>query len=427
MDAVTRRDFLRTTAAVGALSAVSQRAAANDRINVGVIGCRNRGTTVASFMLQSGHFNINTICDCDDAMLAKALADDRLKDIAGVIKQEKDFRHLLDDNALDAILVATPDHWHAAMTIMALDAGKHVYLEKPASFNIEDGQAMVTAQEKHTKQVVHVGTQQRSGRHFMDAKDFIKEGGLGKVAFCRATFLTERHTVPVVPNADPPAGLDYEMWVGPAPMRPYNKELLHYNWHFLYDFGTGDMGNWGAHWLDVLRWLLDLDLPTSVAAYGGQFVQRDAKEWPDTQTVMYQFPELTMLWELRHWTRFMPGGGHGNCCEIDGDKGSIIINRNGWQFFPRDKKVKGKSHKGGLLDEAHVRNFAQAVRGEAKPSAPIVEGHKSAVLCHLGNIAARLNRSITFDPEKQTIVGDTEAEAMMGREYRKPWTLTPYV
>ena len=426
MDSVTRRSFLKTSAAVAALSAAPRTTSANDRINVGVIGCRNRGTTVASIMLRSGDFHVTTICDCDDEMLAKALADERLKDVAGAVRQEKDFRRLLDDQSLDAVIVATPDHWHAAMTVMALDAGKHVYLEKPASFNIVDGRAMVAAQAEHADRVVHVGTQQRSGRHFMDAKDFIASGGLGKVAFCRASCLSERHTVPIVPDSDPPANLDYDMWVGPAAMRPYNVELLHYNWHFVYDFGTGDMGNWGAHWLDVLRWLLDLDLPASAAAYGGQFINHDAKEWPDTQTVMYQFPELTMLWELRHWTRFMPGGGHGNCCEIDGDKGSLIIHRSGWKFYPRDRDAEAAEHPGSDLDGSHVKNFAQAVRGEAASAAPITEGHKSAVLCHLGNITARLNRSVQFDPVAQTIVGDSEAEAMMGREYRKPWSLAPY-
>jgi myo-inositol 2-dehydrogenase / D-chiro-inositol 1-dehydrogenase len=285
---------------------------------------------------------------------------------------------------------------------------------------------MVAAQVKHPKQVVQVGTQQRSGQHFMDAKAFIAEGGLGKVSFCRGSFVSERLIAQVVPNTDPPAGLDYDMWVGPAPMRPYNPELHHYNWHFLHDFGTGDMGNWGAHWLDVLRMLLDLDLPTSVSGYGGQYVVNDAKEWPDTQTVMYQFPELTMVWELRHWSRFMPGGRFGNGCEINGDKGSLFINRYGWGFFPRDKDAKEEKYEKSELDRPHVKSFGAAVRGESAPSAPIVEGHKSAILCHLGNITARLNRSVQFDPVKQTIVGDPEAEAFMSRPYRKPWSLGDY-
>ena len=427
MGTIPRRTFLKTSATLAALSAAPRKASANDRINVGIIGCRNRGPTVAANMLGAGGFDISVLCDCDDKMIEKALSDKQKAFADLKLRQEKDFRRLLDDKTLDAVVVATPDHWHAMMTVMALDAGKHVYLEKPASFNIDDGKAMVAAQAKHPDRVIQVGTQQRSGQHFMDAKAFIASGGLGKVAFCRASCISERHTVPIEPDTQPPANLDYEMWVGPAPIRPYNEALLHYNWHFLYDFGTGDMGNWGAHWMDVLRWLLDLDLPTSAAAYGGQYVVHDAKEWPDTQTVIYQFPELTMLWELRHWSRFMPGGGKGNCCEINGDKGSLMIDRGGWTFFPRARDAEPEKHPSSDLDRSHVQSFAQAVRGEGTPSAPITEGHKSAILCHLGNITARLNRSVLFDPAGQVIVGDPEAEAMMGRAYRKPWDLAPYV
>jgi len=401
------------------------KAAANDRIGVSVIGCRNRGTTVAKHLLATGQFDIVTLCDCDDAMLARTLLD--LRKSPGIKpKREKDFRRMLADREVDAVVVATPDHWHGLMTVMALDAGKHVYLEKPASHSIDDGKAMVAAQSKHPGLTVQVGTQQRSGQHFRDARDFIASGALGKVAICRASSIGERHLVPIVPDSDPPESLDYDMWCGPAPMRPYNKELLHYNWHFLYDYGTGDMGNWGAHWLDVLRWLLDLELPQSVSAHGGQFVVHDAKEWPDTQTVLYEFPELTIIWELRHWSRFGPGGGRGNCCEINGDRGSLIIDRGGWTFYPRDKDAKPEPHDRSELDLSHARSFADAVRGGGAPSAPIAEGHKSAVLCHLGNIAAVLNRRVEFDAGSEAVVGDEEAAAMMGRPYREPWSLEPY-
>ena len=415
-----------TSAAVAASVGTAGRAAANDRIGVGVIGCRNRGTTVAKHMLRAGQFDVVTMCDCDDAMLARGLLDVR-KETENKPKREKDFRRLLEDKDVDAVLVATPDHWHALMTVMALDAGKHVYLEKPASYNIDDGKAMVAAQNKHPDLAVQVGTQQRSGPHFREAKEFIASGGLGKVATCRASSIGERHLVPIIPDSKPPESLDYDMWCGPAPKRPYNKELLHYNWHFLYDYGTGDMGNWGAHWLDVLRLLLGLDLPKSVSAYGGQFVVHDAKEWPDTQTVLYEYPELTIIWELRHWSRFGPGGGKGNCCEINGDKGSLTIDRSGWTFYPRDKDLEPVSHEHSELDLNHVSSFAAAVRGEAAPSAPIVEGHKSAVLCHLGNIAAVLNRRVEFDAKSETIVDDKEAAKMMGRQYRKPWSLREYI
>lgn len=421
MASVSRRTVLKGAAALAAATAFPRRASANERIRVGIIGCRVRGPQVAASMIRSGQFDVPVICDCDDAMVEKARADAKDVFAEKPPRAEKDFRRLLEDPDIDAVVVATPDHWHAMMTILALDAGKYVYLEKPASFNIGDGKAMLAAHARRPELAVQVGTQQRSGRHFADAKAFIQAGGLGKVAFCRASHVSERHVVPVVPDSEPPASLDYELWCGPAPIHPYNEELLHYNWHFRYDYGTGDMGNWGAHWLDVLRWLLDLDLPVSVSGYGGQYVVKDAKEFPDTQTVMYHFPELTMLWELRHWSRFMPGGGRGNCCEIDGEKGSLVVDRRGWRFYPRDEDASGEEHPGSEMEVAHALSFAKAIRGEGAPSAPLVEGHKSAILCHLGNITARLNRSVAFDPARETIAGDPEAEAMMDRGYRAPW------
>lgn len=423
---LSRRTFMKTAALLAAASAFGAPAAANERIRVGIIGCRNRGPQVAESMLRTRQFEIAALCDCDAAMLAEGMK--ALKGMADPAPRgEKDFRRLLEDPEIDAIVVATPDHWHALMTAMVLDAGKHVYVEKPASHNIADGKAMVAAQAKHPDLVVQVGTQQRSGRHFAAAREFIASGGLGKVAFARGSFITERHEVPIIPDAEPPAGLDYEMWIGPGPMRPYNRELLHYNWHFLYDFGTGDMGNWGAHWLDVIRWLLGLDLPVSVSGYGGKYVVQDAKEWPDTQTVLYQFPGLTLLWELRHWSRFMPGGGKGNCCEISGDKGSMLIDRGGWTIHPRAKDAEPEKKVGSELDVSHALNFAKAIRGQEQPNAPIVEGHKSAVLCHLGNIAARLNRSVQFDAVNETISGDDEAIALMSRAYRAPWRIKDYL
>lgn len=421
MTRISRRTMIQGAAALAAFSILPNRASANERIQVGIIGCRNRGPQVAASMLRSGQFDVPVICDCDDAMVEKARVDQKSAFDAAPPKAVKDFRQVLENPALDAVVVAAPDHWHALMTLMALEAGKHVYVEKPASFNIADGKAMVAAQAKHADRVVQVGTQQRSGQHFLDAKAFIDAGDLGKVAFCRGSFISERHQVPIIPDSTPPGSLDYNMWCGPAPMPPYNEALLHYNWHFRYDYGTGDMGNWGAHWLDVMRWLLSLDLPTSVSGYGGQYVVHDAKEFPDTQTIMYEFPELTMLWEMRHWSRYMPGGGRGNCCEIDGDKGSMVIDRGGWTFYPRDTKAEAQKFEKSELEVPHAESFARAVRGEAPTTAPIVEGHKSAILCHLGNITARLNRSVQFDPTGETIVGDAEAIGLMDRPYRAPW------
>lgn len=424
MSTMSRRSFLAASAALAAASAAPRAHAANDTINVGIIGCRNRGPQVANSMRRAGGFHIATLCDCDTEMIAegqKALKSLRTAEP----KSETDFRRILDDPDIDAVVVATPDHWHACMTIMALDAGKHVYLEKPASYNIQDAKAMIAAQAAHPDLVIQVGTQQRSGEHFMAARQFIAGGGIGQVGFCRGTMVDHRHEVNIIPDSDPPDHLDYELWCGPAPMRPYNKELLHYNWHFLYDYGTGDMGNWGAHWLDVMRWLCGLDLPTSVSGYGQDLV-KDAKEWPDAQTVMFQFPGTTMVWEQRHWSTVAPGGGEGNCCEIVGDQGAVFIDRGGWSALDRASDYKRTRHGKSELDVPHAASFAKAVREGTKPTAPIEEGARSSILCNLGNAATRLGRSVEFDPATLEITGDAEARAHMGRAYREPWSLGKY-
>lgn len=418
MQAMTRRTFMLSTAA---MAVASKTASANDKVGVAVIGCRNRGRQVADFMQKSGQFEIRAFCDCDDAMTEKAVAGRE------GIRSEKDFRRVLEMKDVDAVAVTLPDHWHALMTVMALAAGKHVYCEKPASYNINDGKAMVAAQEKHPKLVVQVGTQQRSGAHFKEAKAFIEGGGLGKVGFCRACMVHERELIPIVPDSAPPATLDYDMWLGPAPYRPYNVNRTHYNWHFMRSTGTGEMGNWGAHWLDILLWSLNLGFPKSVMGLGGSYLVKDAKEWPDTQTVLYEYPELTLLWEQRLWSTFGVNGGGGCQAEFSGEKGSLVISRKHWAFYPRGEKEKKEEHPGSEQEIDHAKNFAEAIRGQAKAIAPIADGHKTATLCHLANIASTLNRRIAFDGDAQQITGDNEAAAMMGRPCRAPWRMEDYV
>jgi predicted dehydrogenase len=427
MPTIPRRTFLKETAAAAAVaSSIGSWAAANDRVNVGVIGLRNRGNGDAKDMIESGHFNIVSACDCDLEILEERQAD--LAEKQGrKPKAERDFRKVLEDPEVDAVIVGTPDHWHAMMTVMALDAGKHVFLEKPASFNIEDGKAIVAAQEKHPNLVVAIGTQQRSGAHFHEAKKFIDEGGLGKIAFVRTCKIGRRDILEVIPDSEPPEVLDYDMWLGPAPKRPYNQNRVHYNWRFMRDYGTGETGNWGAHWVDVAAWFLNLDFPKSASGLGGIFVVHDAKEWPDTETVIFEYPEQTLVWEQRIWSRFGVGGGIGGGVEISGEKGAMTISRGGWTFYPIDKEQEEQKHEGSELDIAHVTNFAKAVRGEEKANATAMDGHKAATICHLANITATLNRRIEIDPKSQTIVGDEEAARMAGREYRAPWSLAGFI
>lgn len=421
MNTISRRTLLKRSAALAAASATSQTlaAGANERIRVGVIGTRNRGWQNVETFQKSGRFEIATLCDCDSTSLDLAMAKIE-KVLPTRPALEKDFRSILDDKRIDAVIVATPDHWHALMTVMALEAGKHVFVEKPASFNIDDGKAMVAAQKRHPKLVVAMGTQQRSGQHFKDAKAFIDDGGLGKIALARAWMAGNRVVVPKVPDSDPPKELDYDMWVGPAPMKPYNKEKVHYNWHFTRDYGTNDAGNWGGHYLDIVRWFANLDLPTAVSGFGGKYIVHDEKEWFDTQTAIFHYPNLTAIWEMSHWNAVGPFGMDTGA-EIRGEKGTVFIDRSGWTFQP--EKGEPVRHPPSDLEGPHVRNFADCITAGAKPAADIIEGHKTAVWCHLANIATLLNRTVRFDPKSQTIEGDAEAAAFQGREYRKKWPM----
>jgi predicted dehydrogenase len=395
---ISRREFTKRSLLAGAALAATRPAigalGANEKIRVGIIGCRTRGHQDASTFLRTGRFDIATLCDCDTAMLNAALRrlDDKLPRKP---KLEQDFRKVLDDPGVDAIVNTTPDHWHALITVLALEAGKHVYVEKPACYNIQDGLAMIAARRRHPK--------------------------LGQVGFARAWFTTNRGTVPIVPDGQPPKGFDYDLWVGPAPMHPFNKAKTHYNWHFVRDFGTGDMGNWGAHWLDSIRHLLDLDVPTAAMATGGTYVVHDAKEFPDTQTVLYEYPHMTLLWELREWSPYPITGDMDSGIEIRGQKGVLLINRSGWSFHPY--KGEPQSHKGTEQELHHANNFADCITGDATPAAAIEQGYKTCVLIHLGNIATFTRHRLEWDAAANTIKDDPQAAKLLGREYRAPWKL----
>lgn len=414
----TRREFLKDTSILATVALAGQSLAQSpDRIRVGVIGVRGRGNEVARAFDESGAYEIRTLCDCDEACYTRAMEKIGSK-IKSQPKFEKDFRRVLEDKEIDAVVIATPDHWHGAMALLALDAGKHIYLEKPVSFTIAEGAAMVKASRVRPAQAFVVGSQQRSGPHFVDAREFIKSGGLGKVGFARAWITQNRDVLDIIPDSNPPSGMDYEMWVGPAPMRPYNENLSHYNWRFAMDYGTGETGNWGAHWLDIVRWFLDLDLPTRVMATGGTHVVRDAKQTPDTLTSLFEFDALTVVWEQRIWTESKLNAMSSGA-EFQGEKGALFISRDGWGFHPRDGETQ--SHSGSELMVPHVANFHACITQGATPTASIEDGHKTATMGHLAHISAAVGRAIQFDPLTQSVVGDAEAAARTRREFRAPW------
>ncbi|MEX0711428.1 MAG: gfo/Idh/MocA family oxidoreductase, partial [Pirellulales bacterium] len=320
-------------------------------------------------------------------------------------------------------------HWHSPASILACDAGKHVYVEKPISHNIRESRLLVEAAERNQTLVQH-GTQSRSTRMMIDAVKLLREGIIGDVLVAKCWNIQRRGSIGRGQDTDPPAAFDYDAWVGPAPMIPYRTNRVHNRWTWWYHFGAGDMGNDGVHDIDYTRWGLGVDThPARISALGGKFYFDDDGEFPDTQQVTFEYPgdgkpgnRRLLIYEQRLWTTNYPH----NCdsgAEFYGDKGQMFLSRRGKIEVRADRNqpVTVDVVPGSQDDEAHVANFCDAVRGASQLNADAQTGHLSTSLCHLGNIATRLSRSIDFDPETEQVVGDAEANALVCREYRDHW------
>jgi predicted dehydrogenase len=429
-DSTNRRDFLKRASAGVALAAglAGQRArgatAANDRIIVGLIGCGGRGVHDAG-LFQSAGCELAYVCDVDEdrrLSAAKSLGVDAARAVP-------DMRKVLDDKSVDAVIVTTPDHWHSPASILACDAGKHVYVEKPISHNIREGRLLADA-AKRNKTLVQHGTQCRSTPMMIEAVKLLREGLIGKVLVAKCWNIQRRGPLSEGRFADPPANLDYENWVGPATMIPYRTNRVHDRWTWWYHFGAGDMGNDGVHDIDYTRWGLGVDThPTKVSALGGRYYFDDDGEFPDTQQVTFEYagseeadkPRL-LIYEQRLWSTNNPYNVDSGA-EFYGDKGIMFLSRRG-KIQVRDSEKKPVDiaiEPQGQDDAAHVANLCAAIRDGAKLNADAEIGHMSTALCHLGNIATRLGRSLNFDPEKEQIVDDDEANALVHREYREHW------
>lgn len=317
--------------------------------------------------------------------------------------------------------IATPDHWHAPVAIAALLAGKHVYVEKPCAHNPREAQRLAKVALKSGKCAAH-GTQGRASQGIRDAIQYLREGNLGKVRMAKAINHQLREPIGREPDSDPPPGVNYDLWLGPAPKRPFSKNRFHYNWHWWWDYGTGDIGNDGVHQIDQARWGLGVGLPKSVTATGGQLLYDDDHQTPDTQVVTYEYEDCYLLYEMRLWTDYTIEG-HDNGVVFYGDKGRLDIGRMGCVATLIGKEPVKIG--GGADFEENVRNFLEAVRLEdpLHLKAPISEGAPSAILCHLGNIATRVGRRLHLDPNELKVVGDPEAEALLGRDYREGYEL----
>jgi predicted dehydrogenase len=435
---INRRCFLKNSmVSVASLSALSYARASdspNDKVVLAMIGI---GSTVPGSVGGRGRqlirpfssfkdVDIAYLCDIDESFYPygqKLLSAAQRREA----RVEKDLRRVFENKSVDAVVVATPDHWHALATIWACQAGKHVYVEKPASHNLHEGRIMVEAARKYHR-VVQLGTQSRSSASLARAAELVRSGNLGKIPHARTWVGGSRPNIGHHKDSAVPPGVDYNLWLGPAPERAFNVNRFHYRWHWMWDYGTGELGNNGIHALDRLRWILNLDAPTRVVAAGGKFFYNDDQETPDTMTVTYEFPTCSVTWEHRVWSR-----GTGDGAAVYGENGILILDREGWHV---DKGIessdKGDSEPDRVEGTIHQRNFIDCIKSssatnEKKPNADIEEGHKSTRLCHLGNIAFRTGRANRFDAQTETCLDDPEANRLLSRSYRKQFEVPSQV
>ena len=449
--APSRRDFL-----ISATTALASKRilGANDRVGVGFIGYGLIGRQHVHDFKRQPDVDLVALSDVYQPRLEQGLADcgRRAKGCA-------DFRRLLDDKNVQAVVVSTPDHWHAPITLLASSAGKDVYVEKPMTLFVREGRWMVNA-AKRFKRVVQVGTQNRSGVHYQKALELVRKGRIGRVHTARmGSFRNVMPGFGSPPDSNPPPGLDYDLWLGPAPKHPYNKNRSLYHFRWFWDYSGGQMTNLGAHELDVVEWFLNAPAPATISSSGGRLALEDNGETADTQDALFEYtgprgqPAFTALWSHREASR---GRGAGGGVEFFGTKGSLVISRDCYTVVPDLRTAPenqipeflghpagGPVHHSGLkpgpwtegvqeratndLLASHARNFLDCIKSRGTPIADVETGHRVATACHLANLSLRLGRKLRWDAEKEEIIGDSEAAQHLERPYRKPWdeTLAP--
>jgi predicted dehydrogenase len=439
-DSLDRRDFLKK-ASVAGLGAFALRRAPGPllafngspagKVSVAVMGLNGRGMVHARAFARGPNTTLAYLCDVDSKVLAKALADVATLQ-SPPPKTVTDFRRVLADPSVDAVAIATPDHWHAAMTILALDAGKHVYIEKPSGHDNREDELIVAGARKHPKLQVQIGTQARSGPHFIEALQMVREGAIGKPYMARGWYANTRGSIGKGKVAPVPANLDYELWQGPAPRTPYRDNIIHYNWHWFTNWGTGEICNNGTHEIDVARWFLGVDYPTSVTSTGGRFHFADDWQFPDTQEATFVFDgNRSIVWQGQSCNGLVLYG-RSRGTSVLGTNGSVVVDRDGYVFYDLNNKVVKEvkaDHKGDALNtigddwltQLHQDNFVSAVRNGTKLSAPIADGAKTGTLCHLGTIAQQVGRKLTTNPANGHILHDEDAAKRWSREYDPRW------
>lgn len=434
MSDCNRREFLDNTAALTAvaaggtlaLQAAPAQAADDGRMAVALIGCGGMGTNHLRLLSQRKDVRVAYVCDVDANRLAAAA---KLVETSGngVPQATGDLRKVLADPLVKAVWIATPDHWHTPAALLACAAKKHVYVEKPVSHNVREGRLLLEAARKN-KVVVQVGTQARSTQHVIQAIEYLRAGTIGDVLAAKAWNSQKRGDIGRKQPSQPPAHLDFETWLGPAPKRPYQENLLHGIWRFWYDFGVGDIGNDGVHEIDIARWGLGVNsLPSHVAAMGSKYFFNDDQQFPDNQYCLYEWSgdgqpgnKRQLIFEQRDWSPYVQEGfENGNA--FYGTKGMLLLGKGGGfkVFGPKNKLLQEGAGTPNL--PAHHQNFLDCVASGERPNADVEEGHYSAALAHLGNIACRLGRTLKLDPVKEAILGDDEAQQLLSRQYSAHW------
>jgi predicted dehydrogenase len=434
---VTRREFLEAIAVGAAGLGVGSTAksysriiGSNDRLNFAVIGLNGRGYAhLSSLKANKSAARISHVCDVDSEILKK-FADSTRQEMGEAPAAVKDFRAILEQKDVDAITIATPDHWHTPMAIAGLQAGKHVYLEKPCSHNPAEGAMLVQAQQKYQK-VVQMGTQQRSSRHTIEIVEKIHAGSIGRPYFAKAWYSNVRKSIGTGKEAPVPAQLDWDLWQGPAPRRPYQDNVHPYNWHWFRNYGTGETLNNGTHEVDVCRWALGVDYPRRVTASGGRYHFKDDWQFYDTLVTSFEYEDKMLTWEGKS-CEGMKYYGRDRGSAIMGTTGTVLVDRDGYEIYDLKGKKTGEFKVGSAtsssdllgrdsMTDAHFANFIAGIRKGEKLNAPIEVGNVAVTMLQVSNIAWEVNRELHLDTKDGRIQNDAEAMKMWGREYEAGW------
>lgn len=423
----SRRAFVGSSLALPATAAQASAVAPSDRVRIGLIGCGGISVADSNAFMAHPECDIAAICDVDDTMIAKT--QERLKKLGR--KQPdavKDFRRIIDRKDIDVCLICTPDHWHALPAIAAFQAGKDAYVEKPLATTVEESRAVRDAARRYNR-IAQMGTHWRSGEHYAEAVEMVRSGKIGKVRQVRCfAYLDWIGDIGNPPDGTPPAGVDYDMWLGPAPKRPFNPNRFHFNFRWFWDYAGGLMTDWGVHLINIALWSMGPEWPKSVISSGGKYQLQDNSETPDTQITVYDFPSYTLIWEHQVQCGLGPDRRE-HAVVWTGSDATLILDTAGWELIAEPKKrssvveMRRRSPATEKIRAAHARNFLDCVKSRQAPVENLDVGHHVTSVAMLGNIALRSKARIEWDAAAGRVTGNDQANALLSRQYRAPWKL----